>query len=86
MLLRNLVHVHSQEDTAALSLYLSREMRRLRTIEAVHRWLADVMRVSPTALDVKRRITVRNRLVTLLVWVCFRRAVRASAEVWLRTV
>lgn len=75
MVMRNLVHSHSEEDTTALSTYLTVKAQGMKKVDAAAHWLPDAMLVSPTALDVRPCIMVChwpllfNVIVDLRYWV-----------------
>lgn len=60
MVMRNVVHPHSDDETAALAEYLRDKAPGMKKMSFAMQWRANALGVSPTALDTKPRIMVRH--------------------------
>lgn len=67
MVMRNVVHPHTEAETTALADYLREQSRGMKKISVATQWLAQAMGVNVAELDSRARITVRHGPVSLLV-------------------
>lgn len=58
MLVRNAAHLHTDEETAALSSYLAQKAASFKTVHDAAKWFAGCLGVTEETLDVRERITV----------------------------
>lgn len=65
MVMRNVVHPHTEAETTALADYLREQSRGMKKISVATQWLAQAMGVNVAELDSRARITVRHGLVSL---------------------
>lgn len=66
MVMRNVVCMHNEDDTAALSAHLLEQVQGMKKVGSATSWLPGAMRVSRTTLDVRPCITVRYWLLSCL--------------------